>query len=167
MAVWHRRWKSGAVVALVVVVGAIGSAAYLSARDRQASRELRNVVSVDVVSRIDKASCATGTGGVPGPGDGGDWCYFLDSGLDLTRAERVEFVPDPSGVYAVDVTLVPADRDRFAAWTTQTVGRQIAIRVQGRVVQAPQLEGPLSGESLYIPSLTEPDARALLRQLWQ
>lgn len=178
MTVWHRRGRSGIVAALLVLVGAAGAVAYLSAGPRQTSgpaaaagataapRELRTAVSVQVVSRVDKASCAAGTGGVPGPGDGGDWCYFLDSGLELTRAQRVEFVHDMSGTYGVAVTLAPADRDRFATWTGQAAGRQIAIRVQGRVVGAPQLEERLSGESLDILSLTEADARALSRQLW-
>lgn len=173
MVEWRRRWKAASVVALVVVGGALGSVVFLGARDRPADaavspRQLRNVVSVHVVDRIDKVSCTPGSAGAPGPGDGGDWCYFLDPGLDLTRADRVEVRrDDASGDYGVDVTLAPADRGTFAAWTARVAGRQIAVRVQGRVVQAPHLETPLGGDSLYVFALTEADARALVRQLWQ
>ena len=45
----------------------------------------------------------------PGPGAGGDWCYFLGPGLDVTRARQVEVGRDPeTGDYAVNVALVPA-----------------------------------------------------------
>ncbi|WP_173082559.1 SecDF P1 head subdomain-containing protein [Phytohabitans rumicis] len=119
------------------------------------------------MDRIDKAACVTGAGGVPGPGAGGDWCYFLAPGLDVTRAERVELIPEQTGDAAVAVTLTPADRDSFAAWTTRSAGRQIAFNVQGRVVQAPDLLEPLSGDMVYISALTEADARTLFRQLWE
>jgi hypothetical protein len=177
MTVRRLRWRFWAAVALLASIVAVGSAACTAGHDRRAPRpvdaaaptpaprQLRNAVSVQVVVRIDQVACVAGAGGLPGPGARGDWCYFLDPGLLVTRAERVELVGGPSDA-AVEVTLAPADRGDFAAWTARSAGRQIAISVQGRVVLAPKLLEPLSGEWLYIAVDTEADAQALLRQLW-
>ncbi|MET8833508.1 hypothetical protein ABZV78_06270 [Micromonospora sp. NPDC004540] len=179
MAVLRRRWQSGAAVALLASMVTIGPAACTSLHGERtpqpstaavptmAPRQLRNPVSVQVVARIDQAACVEGAGGLPGPGAGGDWCYFLDPGLNVTRAERVELVQDALRDFVVVVTLLPEDRDEFAAWTARAAGRQIAISVQGRVVAAPELLEPLSGDDLHIyhPGIAEAAARTLLRQL--
>ncbi|WP_158610852.1 SecDF P1 head subdomain-containing protein [Micromonospora endolithica] len=130
-----------------------------------APQQLRNAVSVQVVARIDEAVCAEGGGGLPGPGADGDWCYFLDPGLTLTQAERVELQQTPLGEFVVVVTLLPEERAQFAAWTTRAAGRQIAISVQERVLVAPELREPLSGDAVHIFGIAEADARTLLRQL--
>ncbi|SDY60278.1 hypothetical protein SAMN05421684_0582 [Asanoa ishikariensis] len=96
-----------------------------------------------------------------------DWCYFVDPGLDVTRADRVEIGEDGIGGFAVVVTLTPADGVDYAAWTTGSAGHQIAISVEGRVLIAPDLLEPLSGDALHIIGLTETDAQTLLRQLWE
>jgi hypothetical protein len=132
-----------------------------------APRQLRNAVSIHVVVRIDEAACVAGAGGVPGPGAPGDWCYFLDHGLHLTRAERVGITQGGTDDFGVSVALTPADRAAYAAWTAQYAGRQIAVSIQGRVVLAPQLLEPLSGDTIDIAVHTEADAQALLRQLWE
>ncbi|WP_203707103.1 SecDF P1 head subdomain-containing protein [Asanoa iriomotensis] len=165
-----------AIVAVLAISVAVGSFACTASQHRgtqppaavatpMTPRQLRNSVSVAVVTRIDEAACVAGSGGVPGPGRDGDWCYFLDQGLDVTRAERIESVQDGFGGFAVEVTLTPADRGEFAAWTARAAGRQIAISVQGRIVAAPQLLEPLGGNWLDIPGLTEADAGTLMRQL--
>ncbi|GAA4459686.1 SecDF P1 head subdomain-containing protein [Phytohabitans houttuyneae] len=158
-----------ALLASVVVVGAGACTAEQDPRPAPttAPGQLRTAVSVHVVARKVEAPCGLTDGGVPGPGAGGDWCYFLDPGLEFTRAERVELVWDQSGGVAVMLTLVAADRGTYAAWTAQSVGHQIAVVVQGRVLEAPDLLTPLSGEDLQIPRETDAEARALLRRLWE
>jgi hypothetical protein len=129
-------------------------------------RQFRNPMSFHVVARIDQTACVDGSGGTPGPGAGSDWCYFLGPGFTVTRAEQVHLVRDPqTGGFVVSVTLLREDRNEFAEWTAGAAGRQIAINVQSRVVQAPQLVTPLTDGMLEIGGLTESEARALLRQL--
>ncbi|SNT56627.1 hypothetical protein SAMN05421812_1102 [Asanoa hainanensis] len=164
------------VIAIVLATSvAVGSTACAARQepptprpsDPTAPRQLRTPVSLHVVARVDEAACIAGAGGLPGPGAGGDWCYFVDPGFDVTRAEAVEFGADSIGIHAVEITLAPADRAAFAAWTARSAGHQIAVNVQDRVVSAPELAEPLSGEWLTIPVDTEAAAQELSRRLWE
>jgi hypothetical protein len=153
-------------VSLAVVLGAVVSVAYVGDRDPQlperaapTPQALGTTLSVHVVSHVEEAPC---TSGVPGPAGN---CFQLEAGLDFARAALVELAQEQGGGYYVLVSLEPADRDRFAAFTATAVGRQIAVCVPGRVLSAPHLETPLSGDAVHIP-LDESDARAVVRQLW-
>jgi hypothetical protein len=166
---WHVRWRIVAIAGLVVVLGAVVSVAYAGDRAAQlperatpTPRDLGTTLSVHVISRVDETPCVAGASGVPGPAG---HCYQLESGLDFTRAAVVELAREQSGACYVLVTLEPADRDRFAAWTVKAAGRQIAVSVPGRVLSAPHLETALSGDAVHI-SLGEAEARTVVEQLW-
>jgi hypothetical protein len=179
MAVLRERWQSWAMIGLLASIVTVAPAACTASSPPGQStepvdaatattepRQFRNPMSFHVVVRIDQTACLDGSNGVPGPGAGGDWCYFLDPGFTVTQAEQVHLVRDPqTDGFVVSVTLQREDRDEFAAWTTGAAGRQIAISIQGRVVQAPQLLTPLTDGSFQIGGLTESEARTLLRQL--
>ncbi|MEV6302733.1 hypothetical protein AB0M02_25195 [Actinoplanes sp. NPDC051861] len=179
MAAWNRLGKAGIAVAMVLVLVVIGLVGFSVTRDRADSlpplpavpsatpRDLSTPISVQVIKRIGESACKPGDGGVPGPGNGGDWCYFLDEGFVVTRANLVDLYEDMDGELAVTVRLQPADREPFAAWSAQAVGNQIAIRVADRVLEAPHVETPLSGDSVDFSTLSEAETRDLYRQLWE
>ena len=163
-------------VALVVLLVALGLVLYPRPRTTPEAwppptpspvpRDLLTPISVHVINRIDEATC-TGDGGVPGPGNGKDWCYTLDEGFEVTRAQLVDLYLDMNNTHSVTVRLVPEDRAPYAAWTAKATGHQIAFVVADRVLEAPHLEMPIDGESIDFPSRTEADAQAIFKELWQ
>jgi hypothetical protein len=156
-----------AVVLTLIMASVVALTFYLLAEERagEEPRQLLTVVSAHVVTKVDQGPCAPGAAGLPGPGDR---CLQFGSTFDLGRAESVEVHTDQTtGRFVVDVKLAAEDRDRFSLWTFASAGDQIAVSVQGRVVQEAKLESQLPGDHFVLLSFdTEAEARDLADRLW-
>jgi preprotein translocase subunit SecD len=70
------------------------------------------------------------------------------------------------GQPAVEFTLTPEGRDRFAALTRANIGRRLAVVVNGAVVAASIIGAEMAdGKAMLSGSYTEPEARALAAEL--
>lgn len=101
-------------------------------------------------------SCPADTSGTI-PAAGGTGCFRLDpTGLTLSRVQNLQTGPrtGPNGLpddgRSLLITMAPQDASAFAALTTESVGGQIAIVVDGRVWAAPRVATPIKGGSLEI-----------------
>jgi len=72
----------------------------------------------------------------------------------------------PDGQPAVEFTLTPEGRDRFAALTRLNVGRRVAVVVNGAVVASSIIGGEMpDGRAMLSGSYTEAQARSLAEEL--
>ena len=83
---------------------------------------------------------------------------ILLSGVDIDSA----FVTESRGGASVEVILVDAGRERWAAVTEQNVGRRIGIIVDGTLVSAPIVRAPITkGRAVITGSFTEAEAKRI------
>ncbi|MFC7616118.1 hypothetical protein ACFQV2_24255 [Actinokineospora soli] len=68
----------------------------------------------------------------------------------MTRFGDVHTQESEHGGWVVIVTLTAQDAMEFGDWTTNHIGQQLAIVVDGDVVSAPTIEGPILGGSVQI-----------------
>ncbi|MEV6871782.1 precorrin-3B C(17)-methyltransferase [Amycolatopsis sp. NPDC051128] len=99
---------------------------------------------------------AQGTKYVLGPG-------FL-SGADVSR---VAVQGDPqSGSFVVVVTFTPEGSRKWAEWTGQNVGKQVAMVLKSRVLTAPTVQSAITGGETQITGrYTQDEARQLARDI--
>jgi len=97
-----------------------------------------------------------GTRYVLGPG-------FL-SGADVSR---VAVQVDPQGGrFVVIVTFTPAGARKWAEWTGQNVGKQVAMVLRSRVLTAPTIQSAITGGDTQITGqYTQDEARQLARDI--
>jgi preprotein translocase subunit SecD len=99
---------------------------------------------------------AQGTKYVLGPG-------FL-SGADVSRV-AVQIDPQ-SGSFVVVVTFTPAGSRKWAEWTGQNVGKQVAMVLKSRVLTAPTIQSAITGGDTQITGrFTRDEARQLARDI--
>ena len=72
---------------------------------------------------------------------------------------------DALGFPAVDLALVPSDGERFQELSRRSVGRRLAVLVDGKVVLTPTVAEPLPPRFQLAGRFSEQDVRALLEHL--
>ena len=72
----------------------------------------------------------------------------------------------PDGQPAVEFTLTPEGRDRFAELTRANIGRRVAVVVNGAVVASSVIGGEMAdGRAMLSGNYTEAQARSLADEL--
>lgn len=72
----------------------------------------------------------------------------------------------PDGQPAVEFTLTPEGRDRFAAFTRANVGRRVAVVVNGAVVASSVIGAEMTdGRAMLAGNYTDAQAKALAAEL--
>ncbi len=102
---------------------------------------------------------------VTGAGDtGGGTSHYLVrkvpavSGVDLKNARPV---PDENNRPAVSFTLSPEAGRRFGKFTSENIGRRLAIVLDGRVQSAPNIDGRITTDGRIYGSFTQQEAQDL------
>ena len=101
---------------------------------------------------------------VPGNAPGGGTVYYLlrkaaaVTGRDL-RSARPSL--DQNGRPAVSFTLSQAAGANFGRITGENIGRDLAIELDGRVMQAPRLDGRITTDGQIFGSFTQQDVQDL------
>lgn len=143
-----------------------------SAEDAQATaRADAGRVQFGVVVE-DGARAATRTADYPHWDADGDWSvpsesiWTLEEPLVSCRVTKAVRAVDAQGFPAVEITLAAEDVGRFQALTRHAVARRLAVLVDGHVVLAPTLAGPLETARLQIAArFSEQDVQRLLEHL--
>lgn len=118
----------------------------------------RNLVAPIAIHPVleELRSCPADTSGTVPAADGAG-CFRLDpAGLTLSRVQNLQTGPRtgpngrPGDGRSLLITMASQDATAFAALTTEAVGRQIAIVVDGQVWAAPRVATPIMAGSLEI-----------------
>ncbi len=102
---------------------------------------------------------------------GGNWTvpseaiWRLEQPLLRAQVARAEPGIDELGFPALSVTLAPADVAAFRALSARAIGRRLAVLVDGQVVTAPVVAGPIPGPFQISGRFSEDDVRLLIRRL--
>jgi hypothetical protein len=168
---------AAAIVAAVLLPLAVhGGPAHGQPPSRPASQQnpapvnLRSPIQFRQVAAISDASCPAGSGGLPGSAAPG--CFYLTgTGMTLTTLRSVQVAPGSTGGYVLDISLTPAQTGPFAALTRQLSSLpsprdQLAVIVDGRVIDHPAVEGAITGGEAQIAGFaTRAQAENLLSYL--
>jgi SecD/SecF fusion protein len=85
------------------------------------------------------------------------------SGPFIADARMIEA---PDGQPAVEFTLTPAGRERFAALTRANIGRRVAVVVNGAVVASSVIGAEMTeGRAMLSANYTKAQAKALAAEL--
>ena len=135
---------------------------------------LRSPIQFRQVAAISNASCPAGSGGLPGtlPDSAAPACVYLTgTGMTVTALQSAQVVPSGTGSYVLDILLTPAETGPFAALTRKVSGLptprdQVAIIIDGRVIDHPAVQGPIPGGAAQITGFaTRAQAESLLASL--
>jgi preprotein translocase subunit SecD len=89
-----------------------------------------------------------------------------EGGMAGSFVADARVIAAPDGQPAVEFTLTPEGRDRFAALTRLNVGRRVAVVVNGAVVASSIIGGEMpDGRAMLSGSYTEAQARSLAEEL--
>jgi hypothetical protein len=91
--------------------------------------------------------------------------WTLEQPLLTCRVAVARRSIDAQGFPAVDVALAPADGARFQELSRRSVGRRLAVLVDGRVVLTPRIAEALPPRFQLAGRFSEEDVRALLEHL--
>jgi hypothetical protein len=96
-----------------------------------------------------------------------DTCLAVDApGLTIQRVASFEVGPDAGATgWLVTTTLVDEQREPFRALTERLVGRQLAIVVDGKAYNAPNIQSAIPDGSFQVSFADETAARALAAKL--
>jgi hypothetical protein len=94
-----------------------------------------------------------------------DAIWTLEQPLLTCRVALARRSIDAQGFPAVDVALTPADGERFQELSRRSVGRRLAVLVDGKVVLTPTVAEPLPPRFQLAGRFSEEDVRALLEHL--
>ncbi|MDH7794089.1 MULTISPECIES: hypothetical protein [unclassified Beijerinckia] len=73
--------------------------------------------------------------------------------LSITKAQATT---DPKfGTPVLNVELTPESSKAFATWTSNLVGKQITISIDGKIVVSPTIRTPILGGALQISGVLE------------
>ena len=135
---------------------------------------LRSPIRFQQVAAITGAPCPAGSGGLPGNllGSGAPACFHLTgAGMTVTALQSAQVVPSDTGGYLLEMVFTPAETGPFAALTRKVSGLpsprdQVAIIIDGRVIDHPAVQGPVPGGSAQIAGFaTRAQAESLLSSL--
>jgi preprotein translocase subunit SecD len=85
-------------------------------------------------------------------------------GADVSRV-AVQLDPQ-GGKFVVIVTFTPAGARKWAEWTGQNVGKQVAMVLKSRVLTAPTIQSAITGGDTQITGqYTQDEARQLARDI--
>ena len=107
---------------------------------------------------------------VPASPEGGDIpvAFWLrrEGGMSGPFVADARVSATPDGQPAVEFTLTPEGRDRFAALTRANIGRRVAVVVNGAVVASSIIGAEMAdGRAMLSGSYTETQAKALAAEL--
>ncbi|WP_143175081.1 SecDF P1 head subdomain-containing protein [Cryptosporangium aurantiacum] len=124
---------------------------------------LATPVRIVPVTGVDQGGCAGR--GTPGR-TVGDGCYRLGSGgMTVTMVERVNTALQ-NGQWLIEVRFSSADTVAFRALTSQHVGKQLALVVEGTVLAAPEVAAPITaGKVQIVGGFTKKDVDAVFTEL--
>jgi len=93
--------------------------------------------------------------------------YVQRSGrLDQSAIDSVSVSQDPRGAWQVGFGLTASGKKEFARLTRESIGRRLAILVEGRVVSAPMVRAEITGgRGVISGNFSEQEARALARSI--
>ncbi|GAA3386960.1 SecDF P1 head subdomain-containing protein [Cryptosporangium minutisporangium] len=133
--------------------------------------ELAAPLRIAPVVRIDPGPC---TGGSLPTRAAGDGCFVLDQGyMTVQSVERLSPVLDKGETddrgddrWVLELEFVDRDAAAFEQLTRQSVGKQLALVLDGRVLMAPQVAEPITGNELQISgNFTKYDVDTIFNQL--
>jgi hypothetical protein len=94
-----------------------------------------------------------------------DAIWTLERPLLTCRVAVARRSIDAQGFPAVDLALAPGDGERFRALSSRSVGRRLAVLVDGKVVLTPTVVEPLPPRFQLAGRFSEEDVQALLEHL--
>jgi len=155
------------LLAAIIVIGlcsaAVASTGVLVAAARQSEVRLDSPLLLYPVVQHTAGECPAGTQGVTGPEPS---CYRVSEGIVIRRVGAAEVKRLRDGSHGVTLRLLGPDREAFAELTRAQQGRQLVVVVEGRVVTAPWLGGPITGGEVVITGrFTRADAERLVHDL--
>ncbi|WP_344898274.1 SecDF P1 head subdomain-containing protein [Actinomadura meridiana] len=153
----------GLLIAAVVVTGGMIAS---SMRTRPVT--LASPLQIYPVTQVIPGQCPVGTQGITGRSAAGPTCYRLVQGIVIYKVAdmRVQKSRARSGGYDVAVTLRPVDRDAFAKLTRNTIGRDLAFVVRGRLIILPRVDmAILDGKIALTGNPDKASANKLAREL--
>lgn len=160
-----------AALAVIITLGVVAAAVALTGTVVASSRKshpakFKSPLLVYPVSQASPGQCPPGTRGITGPGTQGQTCYQVTQGIAIRRVTDIHVQKGGSG-YEVSISLLPADSRSFASLTRRMAGGgSLALVVQGRLVTAPSVQGPITKGRLLISGATRrEDADQLVSQL--
>ena len=145
-----------------------------SSQREPAPVSLRAPIQFRQVAAISKASCPSGSRGLPGslPDSAAPACFYLTgTGMTVTALQSAQVVPSGTGGYQVDIILTRAETGPFAALTRTVSGLpsprdQVAIIIDGRVIADPAVQSAVPGGNAQISGFaTRAQAESLLSSL--
>jgi hypothetical protein len=153
----------GLLIAAVAVTGGM-----IASSMRTRPITLASPLQIYPVTQVMPGQCPVGTQGITGRSAAGPTCYRLVQGIVIykvadMRAQKSRVRP---GGYDVAVTFRPVDKDAFAKLTRNTVGRDLAFVVRGRLVTLPRVDTAiLNGKVVLTGSPDKASANKLIREL--
>lgn len=104
------------------------------------------------------------------PDQDGNQLTLEDPMLTVRRLDGGEITFQQNGDnWVLSLDLTEDDGDVFAAWTEAHVGEQLAMVVDGEVISAPQIAGPIPNGNIQITggsgSFTQDEANDLLNKI--
>ena len=89
----------------------------------------------------------------------------LAAPLGLTIVKAAAGPDRPAGMAVVVIDLDPASTAAFGTFTTENVGRQVALSIAGNVVTSPVIREPILGGRLEVSGMDNGEARRLAQDL--
>jgi hypothetical protein len=131
---------------------------------------LRSPIQFRQVAAISNTSCPAGSGGLPD--SAARACVYLTgTGMTVTALQSAQVVPSGTSGYLLDIILTRAETGPFAALAGKVSGLpsprdQIAIIIDGRVIDHPAVQSPIPGGNAQITGFaTRAQAESLLAAL--
>jgi preprotein translocase subunit SecD len=147
--IWIAVGAFGLLIVAAVIVTLVTSL-------RSPVHKVKGTLQLRQVLAMSSGACP---GGAPDrvPSVKADACYQLGDGMKITKVRSAELKPDMGGTggWSVDIGLRPEDTGRLGTLTTQVSAEQqprnlLAIEVDGKVVSAPQVMGPITGGTITL-----------------
>ena len=163
------------VAAVLLPLAAVGGPAHGEPPLRPAAPiSLRSPIQFRQVAAISNASCPAGSRGLPGslPDSAAPACFYLTgTGMTVTAVQSAQVVPSGTGGYLLQIGFTRAQAGPLAALTRTLSGLpsprdQVAIIIDGRVIDHPAVQGPITNGKAQISGLaTRAQAESLLASL--
>jgi hypothetical protein len=95
-------------------------------------------------------------------------CFQVDSahGMSVSELAQIKATDDmPGDTWVVELTFLPSDKAAFAQLTAATTNNELAIVIDGKVVNAPLIQESITSGTTYIASDSQQSANNLVKQL--
>ncbi|WP_034263438.1 SecDF P1 head subdomain-containing protein [Actinospica robiniae] len=189
----QRALRTGVTASMALVVAAVGVgvSTLAGSADRPASQATAGLVRLAtpilIAPVVSSTAGACGGGGYPSMdilGSSGPVCYRVDAAreLSITEVEAVyatpQIVEGPDGStrtgaagkggveqWEVPVTLLSDDKAAFARLTGAETDQQVAVIIDGRVLNAPEVMGTITTGTFSIVGVSQQQAASLVREL--